>query len=162
MRNWESRCWHRGLVFMILTVMLAPLSLPFAYAGAQTPRNVPQRGMTTKQKLIALGGAALLYYLYKRHQANRAQAPVNGTSTARQPQLYRSKNGGIYYRDTQGKPVWLTVPQQNMQVPLEEVRRYAPDYAQYRGPAPAAPRGYRTEPFSTLYGGSLPGPRGNY
>ena len=110
-------------------------------------------GMTGKQKVMLLAGAALLYYLYKKHQATAARtASGTGTTTAttngRTPQLYRSKNGGIYYRDAQGRPVWLTVPQQGMQVPVSEVQQYAPNYNQYQGPAPAAPKGYTTQPFS--------------
>jgi hypothetical protein len=87
--------------------------------------------------------------------------------------LYRSKNGGIYYRDAQGKPVWLTAPSRGIQFPAEEVQRYAPDYTRYRGPAPRVPSGYRTQPFeqfdSSLFAGSgstgnsgasqVPGPR---
>jgi hypothetical protein len=163
MMQLETRRWLRGVIFMIVTALLLPLSLPAASAGAQPPRTVPKQGMSTKKKLVLLAGAGLLYYLYKKHQATRARAPVNGdmTTRVRQPQLYRSKNGGIYYRDAQGQPVWLTVPQQRVELPLEEVRRYAPDYARYRGPAPAAPRGYRTESFSDFNGGLLPGPSRN-
>ena len=110
-----------------------------------TSRPMPQQqGMSTKKKVVLLAGAALLYYLYKKHQASQ-QASASGA----QGQLYRSKNGGIYYRDAQHNPVWLTVPQQGMQVPEDQVQRYAPDYNNYRGSAPPAPPGYRTEPFSS-------------
>jgi len=146
------RGWRRGLIALLVMAMLAPLSLPFAYAAGG--RGEPQvgAGMSTRKKVVLLAGAALLYYLWKKHQANQARknGMANGgvTANARQPQLYRSKNGGVYYRDAQGQPVWLTVPQQGMQVPSDEVVRYAPDYASYRGPAPRAPRGYRSQPFS--------------
>lgn len=157
MKVWESRRWTRGVIYLVLTMLLLPLSLPMAYA-AQPPAPAPKRGMSTKQKVVALAGAALLYYLYKKHQANRAKGVATGTVNNRQPQLYRSKNGGIYYRDANGRPVWLTVPQQAMRIPVTEVQRYAPDYRRYRGPAPAAPAGYRTESFSDFNGDLIPGP----
>jgi len=144
--------WNRGLITLLVMVMLAPLSVPFAYAAGG--RGMPQvgAGMSTKKKVVLLAGAALLYYLWKKHQANQARknAMANGgvAANARQPQLYRSKNGGVYYRDAQGKAIWLTVPQQGMQVPADDVVRYAPDYARYRGPAQRAPRGYQAQPFS--------------
>lgn len=149
----ESSAGIRACVIVLVMALLAPLSLPFAYAAdLQQP---PKPGMSNKQKLLLLTGAALLYFLYKKHQANQVKT-VNG----KQPQLYRSKNGGIYYRDVQGRPVWLTVPQEGYQVPAAEVQQYAPDYASYRGPAPAAPRGYRTQPFSNYDNGLMvPGPR---
>src|SRR3569833_622299 len=101
-----------------------------------------QSGMSPRKKVVLLAGAALLYYLYKKHQASQA-AEANG-----KPQLYRSSNGGIYYRDAQHNPVWLTVPQQGMQVATDDVQRYAPDYNNYSGAAPPPPNGYRTQPFS--------------
>jgi len=116
--------------------------------------------MGAGKKVALVAGAALLYYLYKKHTAAQQQRATQpnmpatggmGSGTAnvsnRRPQLYRSKNGGVYYRDARGKPVWLTVPNRAMQVPVEELQRYAPDYNRYRGPAPSAPRGYRTETF---------------
>jgi hypothetical protein len=161
--------WRRGLVTLILLAMLAPFGVPVAYAQIGTPRvpAAPKQGMSTKKKLLLLSGAALLYYMYRKHQANATNRLPNGqpTTNARTAQLYRSKNGGVYYRDTQGRPVWLTVPQRGVQVPYEDVQRYAPNYNQYRGPAPAAPSGYRTQPFSTfdpsLTNAAYPsGPRG--
>ncbi len=160
MINLETRRWSRGLIFLIVAALLAPLFMRPAVAVVQQPRPMQKPGMTTKKKLVLLAGAALLYYLYRKHQATRTRTTVNGgTASARQPQLYRSKNGGIYYRDPQGRPVWLTVPNKRVEVPLEEVRRYAPNYSRYRGPAPAVPRGYKTEPFSDFRGDLLPGPQ---
>ena len=126
---------------------------PYGSAPAPAPAD---QGMSTGKKVALVAGAALLYYLYRKHtaaqQAQNAHSAPGGrqatTSAARRPQLYRSKNGGIYYRDPQGKPVWLTVPNRPVQVPLSELQRYAPDYQRYAGPAPAAPPGYRTQSFS--------------
>ena len=114
-------------------------------------------GMSTGKKVvIVLAGAALLYYLYKKHQAaQQAQAGAGG-----QPQLYRSSNGGVYYRDAQHNPVWLTVPNQPVSVPADQVQQYAPDYQQYQGqPAPAAPPGAAQQSV-TQYDPSLAGSGG--
>ncbi|MBV9850277.1 MAG: hypothetical protein JO250_11430 [Armatimonadetes bacterium] len=132
-------------------------------AGAPTTAAPPapaKPGMSTGKKVvIALAGAALLYYLYKKHQAAQ-QAQGGQAQAGGQPQLYRSRNGGVYYRDAQHRPVWLTVPNQPVQVPAEDVQRYAPDYQQYQGQAaPPAPSGYTQQPF-TQYDPSLAGSAG--
>jgi len=175
--------WQKWAAFMTTVSMILPLIIMTApSANAQIfggNRNAPQRpGMSTGKKVLLVGGAALLYFLYKKHQANAATKRANQGQVAannqRMPQLYRSKNGGIYYRDAQARPVWLTAPQQSMQVSAQDLQRYAPDYQQYSGPAPAAPRGYRVQQFDdfdpSLFGGSEapsrggagvpPGPRG--
>lgn len=154
-------------------------------------KQAPAAGMSKGKKVAMVAGAALLYYLYRKHTANQktqqAQQPVRPglggvantrNTVARRPQLYRSKNGGVYYRDARNKPVWLTVPNRPVQVPLSELQRYAPDYQRYRGPAPSAPAGYRSQSYSEfdpamarVFGGNggssmgnggstLPGPRG--
>lgn len=161
----RGRQGRRALISVLLTVSLLPglpMATPFAaaqtgYPGAQT--NNPSLRSSATKKLVLVGGAALLYYLYRRHQssaargamAGRTSAPnynAGGASVAGRPQLYRSKNGGVYYRDAQRRPVWLTIPAQGAQIPTDDLRRYAPDYNRYRGPAPAAPRGYTSQPFS--------------
>ena len=74
--------------------------------------------MSTKQKVVLLAGAAALYYLYKKHQNAQGAGP--------QGQYYRSKNGGIYYRDPKNPKIvhWVTAPQQPIQVPADEYQRY--------------------------------------
>ncbi len=146
-RQWVS--------FVLTAIMLVPmLVLTMPGAKAQLPGgNPPKKGLTTGQKVLLVGGAALLYFMYRKHQANvaakkAAGAGVASAGNAAMPQLYRSKNGGVYYRDAQHKPVWLTVPSQGMQVSQQELQQYAPDYNRYQGPAPAAPRGYRLQPFN--------------
>ncbi len=146
----------------------ADTTLPPPGAGSTTPPPMTatpdaKPGMSnTKKAVIVLAGAALLYYLYKKHQAQ--QQAAGGAGTNGSPQLYRSRNGGIYYRDAQHRAVWVTAPAQQMQVPASDVQQYAPDYNQYQGqPAPAAPPGYRTQSFSQLDpslagAGSPPGP----
>ena len=146
---------------MIAAATLFPVvSMPFAHADPQFGRR---QGMTMKKKAVLLGGAALLYFLYKKHQAKQSAAPASGRerSGGRQAQLYRSKNGGVYYRDARGKAVWLTVPSQPMSIAAEDVQRYAPDYARYRGPAPSAPRSYRTQQFVDFDGDLMENSRRN-
>ena len=118
----------------------------------------PKPGMSTGKKVvIALAGAALLYYLYKKHQAAQQ---AQGGQAAGQSQLYRSANGGVYYRDAQHRAVWLSVPNQAVQVPQEDIQRYAPDYQQYQGqPAPSAPAGAPQQSFNQ-YDPSLAGSGG--
>ena len=154
----RAGAWGATLCVALPLVLAAFAPLAPAYAQQAPPR----KGFTTKQKVVALAGAALLYFLYRKYQANKAaqaaQTPTNGadnTTTATpaaRPQLYRSRNGGVYYRNPQGKPVWLTVPNKPVQVPVAEVQQYAPNYRSIRGRAPSAPRGYTTQPFDQLDG----------
>lgn len=91
-------------------------------------------GLSTKQKVVLLGGAALLFYLYKRYQ-KQDQAAQNGAMGANgKPQLYREETGpntgAIYYRknDANHTVVWLSAPQQGVNVPQSDVQQYLPDY----------------------------------
>ena len=80
----------------------------------------PGSGMSTRNKVLLLAGAAALYYLYKKHQ-NRQGDGVQG-------QYYRSRNGGIYYRDSRNPRIvhWVTPPttQRPLRVPAQEYERY--------------------------------------
>ena len=120
------------------------------------PGAAPKQGMSNgKKAVIVLAGAALLYYLYKKHQASQQQAGAAGKS----PQLYRSANGGVYYRDPQNpqKVTWLTVPNQPVSVPQDQVQQYAPDYQKYQGQAaPPPPAGQATQSYDQ-YDPSLAG-----
>jgi|ERR671933_250970 hypothetical protein len=89
--------------------------------GSQTypaPGNQPQakKGLSTKQKVAILAGAAALYYLYNKHKNNKAQGA--------QGKYYLSKNGRVYYRDAQGRPHWVTPPSGGIQVPESEAQQY--------------------------------------
>lgn len=135
----------------------APGTSTMTSPAAQTHAQAKQ-GMSTRNKVIILAGAALLYYLYKKHQAAQ-QAQGGAQTSGAQPQLYRSSNGGVYYRDPQNpqKVTWLTVPNQPVSVPASDVQQYAPNYQQYQGqPAPAAPAGQPQQSF-TQYDPSLAG-----
>ena len=132
----------------------APMSNNPNMSGNSTMSGNPaapaKSGMSTRNKVILVAGAALLYYLYKKHQAAQ-QAQAGAQANGASPQLYRSSNGGVYYRDPQNpqKVTWLTVPNQPMQVPADELQRYAPDYQQYQGqPAPPVPAGQPQQSFS--------------
>lgn len=130
---------------------------PNASANPGGPAQPAKQGMSNgKKAVIVLAGAALLYYLYKKHQASQqAQAGTAGKS----PQLYRSANGGVYYRDPQNpqKVTWLTVPDKPVAVPADQVQQYAPDYQQYQGkPAPPPPAGQAQQSYDQ-YDPSLAG-----
>jgi hypothetical protein len=81
-------------------------------------------GMSTKQKVVLLAGAAALYYMYKKRQNAQGQ-PM---------QYYRSEtNGRIYYRDPRTKQaIYVTPPQQGIQVPADEAQEYS-GYSGYSG-----------------------------
>ena len=135
---------------------------PMAGSGTMASNAQPQRpGMSTKEKVVLLAGAALLYYLYKKHQAAEQAQTAGGQTAAANSggqgnaQLYRSANGGIYYRNAQHQAVWVTAPSGGVSVPASQVQQYAPDYQQYSNqPAPAAPAGAQTQ-SATQYDPSL-------
>ena len=102
-------------------------------AGPDTTAPAPVKaGLTGKQKVVLLAGAALLFYLYKRYQKQDAAAAQNGAGG--KPQLYREEKGpnkgAIYYRknDANHTVVWLKAPPQGVQVPEDQVQQYLPDY----------------------------------
>ena len=86
-------------------------------------QSQPHQGLSTKQKVLLLAGAAAVYYLYKRHQ--------NAQGEGAQGKYYRSKNGQVYYRDAKGGVHWVTEPTQPIQVPADEYERYTGQSANY-------------------------------
>ena len=83
--------------------------------GQQVPQQ--RQGMSTKQKVLLVAGAAAVYYLYQKHKNKQGQGP--------QGRYYRSKNGRVYYRDLKtGQYQWVDPPRQPIQVPAEEYQRY--------------------------------------
>ncbi|MDQ2687394.1 MAG: hypothetical protein M3Y28_05960 [Armatimonadota bacterium] len=146
---------------------------PTAPMNSPTPMAQPQNtGLSGKQKVVLLAGAALLYYIYRKDKANNARANAAGPNG--KPQLYREEKGpntgAIYYRDPQThKPIWVTAPAgQQVAVPASEVQQYAPDYQQYMGQTAPIPAGASSVPYSqydpSLGGGGRmmapAGPRG--
>lgn len=94
---------------------------------ANNPPAAPQEPhLSGKQKLVALAGAAALYYVYKTYTAQKQDAPQN-VRDAVPPgaQLYRSEStGGIYYRDPKTHEAhWLTIPNGKIQVPESDYNR---------------------------------------
>lgn len=85
-----------------------------------------RQGMSTKQKMVLIGGAALLYYLYKRNKAKQ-QAPAN-------VQYYISKSTGqVYYRDPKThQAIWMTPRPQDAR-PVQIPESEAADYSGYQG-----------------------------
>ena len=93
--------------------------------GAAVTQYAPppqSHGITTKQKLVVLAGAAALYYLYKKHKAKANQTGTQG-------QYYLSQNGRVYYRDANHQAHWVTPPPGGIQVPESE----AADYSNFQG-----------------------------
>lgn len=80
-------------------------------------------GLSGGQKLgITLVGAAALYYLYNKHKNSQAQGAEG--------QYYLSKNGRVYYRDSEHRAHWVTPPTEGIQVPEDQARQYQ-DYQGY-------------------------------
>ena len=93
---------------------------------AQPNAQPAKAGLTTKQKVVLLAGAALLFYLYKRYQSqDKAAAAAGGAK----PQLYREdkgpNKGAIYYRknDANHTVVWLQAPAGGVQVPADQAQQ---------------------------------------
>lgn len=129
--------------------VVASLTLPFLLVGcgssnppaAQAPSRNPQvsQGMSGKQKLTLLAGAAAMYYLYRKYQRDnqaalqKAQAAAPGGKI----QYYRSKKGGyIYFRDPSNpqRVIKVTPPQSEVgtqQVSSDQLQDY--DYQKFQG-----------------------------
>ncbi|MBD2774759.1 hypothetical protein [Iningainema tapete] len=91
---------------------------------APTPTET-KRGLNTGQKVaITLAGAAALYYLYNRYK--------NSQGAGAKGKYYLSKNGRVYYRDEQNRPVWVTPPPEGIRVPESEAQQYR-DFQGYNG-----------------------------
>ncbi len=130
--------WIAGLVALTFTAPLVGCGRQQnTFANSPAPYNAPQRGsnpingMSAGQKLAVLAGAAALYYMYKKHQ--------NAAGTGATGQYYRSKNGGVYYRDQKGSPVWVQPPVGGIQVPAGEAAQYEQGARQngFRGTVPS-------------------------
>jgi hypothetical protein len=107
------------------------------------PVNQPQakRGLSTGQKVAILGGAAALYYLYNQRK--------NAQGTGAQGKYYLSKNGRVYYRDAQGRPIWVTPPQGGIRIPEEEARQYRDFQGYNNSPTGRDLRGLGQAPVQT-------------
>lgn len=88
------------------------------------PNQQRARGLSNRQKVAILAGAAALYYLYNQHKNRQAQGAEG--------QYYLSKNGRVYYRDAQHQVHWVTPPPEGIQVPAEEAQRYQ-EFQGYNG-----------------------------
>ena len=83
-------------------------------------------GLTGKQKVVLLAGAALLLCLYKRYQSQGKAAAAAGGA---KPQLYREdkgpNKGAIYYRknDASHTVVWLQAPAQGVRIPADQAQQ---------------------------------------
>ena len=102
----KSKRRHLQPVAILFALSMAAPTLlgcggPAIPPGTAPMTNAPKPGMSTGKKVvIALAGAALLYYLVKKHKQQAGQ----------DVQYYKSKStGGIYYRDPKTHlPHWVT------------------------------------------------------
>lgn len=94
-------------------------------------------GLTTKQKVVLLAGAAALYYAYRKYNEHNKATSATGV------QYYQSKaNGRIYYRDPKThQAIYVTPPTQPISVPANEAAQYQ-SYA-----------GYNQQPQGQNFGG---------
>jgi hypothetical protein len=97
---------------------------PIAQLRDRTPQRTQRRGLSNRQKVAVLVGAAALYYLWQQHKNRQGQGA--------QGQYYLSKNGRVYYRDAQGRAHWVTPPPGGIRVPEAEAERYR-DFQGYNG-----------------------------
>ena len=107
----------------------ATTSTPADTTTTAQPNAQPAKaGLTGKQKVVLLAGAALLFYMYTRYKKQDAQAAQNGGAGAH-PQLYREdkgpNQGAIYYRknDANHTVVWLQAPAGGVQVPADQAQQ---------------------------------------
>jgi len=109
----------RWIAAVLLVTFTATFAAPSVVLGQAAPTPRAQQGMSTRKKTLLLAGAAAMYWLYKRHQNSQGVGP--------QGRYYRSRNGGIYYRDARThQPIWVQPPpvSRPIQVPADEYRQY--------------------------------------
>lgn len=122
------------------TTSLPQAPPPSSMSGGRMSQTGTRQGMTTKQKVVLVAGAALLYYLYKKHQNAQAATGANG-------KYYISESTGrVYYRilsgADKGKFQWVSPPAQAMQVPQAAAQQYGlQGYQGYNNGASGQPFG---------------------
>lgn len=120
---------YRAMAGLMASLMLTGITAGCggqAVQGESPRRQAPytsappeqRQGMSTRNKVLLVAGAAALYYMWKKSQ-NKPES-----ATGPEGRYYRSRNGRIYYRDAQGRAHWVTPPQQPIQVPADEYQRY--------------------------------------
>lgn len=123
----------------------------------QRPAMQQQRpGMTGKQKMMLVAGAAALYYIYKKRQTAKAQGP-NG-------QYFQSKNGRVYYRDLKtGAFQYVSPPTQPVQISEAEAQQYGlQGYQGYPGATSGREFGGYGATSQGSYTDAVPAPAGAY
>ena len=117
-------------------------------------------GLTGKQKVVLLAGAALLFYLYKRYQVAGRRSGADGGAGAH-PQLYREdkgpNKGAIYYRknDANHTVVWLQAPAQGVQVPADQVQQASGRTTTQQPERLSAAEQVNTNPADGVNGGTV-------
>lgn len=136
----ENKRFSRPIAMLLTTVLAMPLfvscggnqngnaSLPPIDDSRNSSYNPNQQqqtrpGLSGGQKIgITLAGAAALYYLYNKNKNAKGQGAEG--------QYYLSKNGRVYYRDSENRAHWVTPPAEGIRVPEEQARQYQ-DYQGY-------------------------------
>ncbi len=147
-KGWGGRRHTAQWVSITMAAIVGSLPLvgcgrsqPAADQSPYSSQAPPPRrqGLSTGQKVAILAGAAALYYLYNKQK--------NAQGEGKTGRYYRSKNGRIYYRDAQRRPVWVTPPSGGIQVPADEAQQYS----RYQG--------YNNQPSGDNFGGYGAGAR---
>jgi hypothetical protein len=147
----------RPIAGVLAVLLLFPLAGCQPTANSQSvpgpaPTRQPgrtQQGMSTRNKVLLLAGAAALYYLYNKHKNRQGQGAEG--------RYYLSKNGRVYYRDLKtGAYRWVDPPQQPIRVPADEYERYTGQRidSDDGGVIRQAPSGWPPQ--------TVPGPAGGY
>ena len=159
----ENSRMARPIALLVATSLTLPTILAGCGGGAQqtasappppgmpnsrpnAPIAQPRQGMSTKQKVMLLAGAAALYYIYNKRKAKAAQeAGPTGKY------FMSESTGRVYYRDLKtGKFQWVSPPAQPIRVPAEEAQQYS-GYA-----------GFNNRNDGRGFGGYGPGANANY
>ena len=132
--NREDKKFSRPVAMLLTTVLAMPLfvscgnsngnaslaPIDDSRTSSYNPNQQQQQtrsGLSGGQKIgITLAGAAALYYLYNKNKNAKGQGAEG--------QYYLSKNGRVYYRDSENRAHWVTPPTQGIRVSEEEARQY--------------------------------------
>lgn len=130
---------------LTLPTLLAGCGSPAPQAQAPMQQRAPQArpanaGMSTRQKVTLLAGAAAMYYLYRKYQRDNAAKlqQMQAQAPGGKVQFYRSRKGGyIYYRDPRNPRIAIKVPGTEQGVQGVQQQRVSDandyDYSKFQG-----------------------------
>ncbi len=97
--------------------------VPVSQAPMRRTQPVANTGMSTRQKVTLLAGAAGMYYLYRKYQRDNAAKLANQKVV-----YYLSKNGRVYYRDPKTHEAIYVTPAPDQARPVQLPASEAGDY----------------------------------